>query len=244
MSSLQSISNRGAPALLCAAALMLGSVSSWPLAASAAEDEPDPQDARLIERAQLQVADAAALVERMRADAALAQYLQHARAILLVPRFAKGALLLGAAKGGGVLIARRQGRWSDPAFYALHGISIGLQAGGAHGALAMLLMSDKALEAFRSNDHTWTLHAGGGLTIASFNGQPLQQVEPDVIVWSDVRGLFAGLAFNALGVTPNDAQNQAYYQSPVAPLQILIGAASNPQAAVLRDAFDPRLAAQ
>jgi SH3 domain-containing YSC84-like protein 1 len=242
MNRLQSAANRHRPAVLCAAAL-LGVLVSRPLPAAPADD-PDPAALRLIEQAQAQVADAAALVRRMRGDAELALRLQQARAVLLVPRFAKGALLVGGAKGAGVLIAREQAGWSDPAFYSVHGMSIGLQAGGARGALAMLLMSDKALETFRSNDHTWTLNGGAGLTIASFTDRPLRQVEPDVIVWSEVTGLFAGLAVNALGVTPNDAQNQAYYQSPVAPLQILIGAASNPRAAALREALDTRLAAE
>jgi len=212
--------------------------------AAAAPNAADSRTAALITRAEAEIGDAVPIVERLRADPAVGGLLDRAKAILIVPHFAKGAFLIGGQRGAAVLIARHDGGWTDPAFYSVHGMSLGLQAGAASGALAMLLMSDKALTAFRNNDNTWAVNGRTGLTVIRASEHAPDRVnDSDVIVWRESKGLFGGLAVDALDVTPDDAENHAFYHSPVAPLQILIGAASNRAAEPLRAALLTRVAA-
>ena len=226
--------------LLCAMAI------SGPYAPRArAQNSTEPEDpaaahqAAAAATAQRLVDGAVQVVERMKQDQRVASLLEQAKGVLIVPRYKEGAAIIGGHGGVGVLLARRQSAWTDPAFYRMGGISIGLQAGGASGPVVMLLMSDKAVIKFRDNLSSWSLGGKAGLTVADFSDQKQHPADSlDVIVWSGVRGLFGGAAFSATDVTPDTSADHAYYRSPVAPLQILVGAVTNPNAQPLRDALD------
>src|SRR5690349_7019244 len=58
------------------------------------------------------------------------QILDKARAIAVFPSTVKGAFIVGAQHGKGVISARMDGKWSAPAFVTLTGGSLGLQIGG------------------------------------------------------------------------------------------------------------------
>jgi SH3 domain-containing YSC84-like protein 1 len=214
-----------------------------------AQDPPlqaDPAESRRAEAAataQRLVDDAVQAVQRMKQDPRVASLLGEAKGVLIVPHYKEGAAIIGGHGGVGVLLARRKSAWTDPVFYRVGGISIGLQAGGASGPLAMLLMSDKAIDKFRDNLSTWSLGARAGLTVARISGQ---RQHPggglDIVVWSGVKGLFGGAAVSATDVTPDTSADHAYYRSPVAPLQILVGAVENPEAQPLREALGTPLA--
>jgi lipid-binding SYLF domain-containing protein len=106
------------------------------------------------------------------------------------------------------------------------------------GPIAMLLMSDKAVDNFRDSSSTWSMGGRAGLTMANYSEQKQHPTDKlDVIVWSGVKGLFGGAAFSATDVTPDESADHAYYHSPVAPLQILVGAVTNPKAEPLRVAL-------
>ncbi len=227
------------PLLLCAP------VGAAQPSAAAGSTQVDPRTAALITRAEDELGAALPVAEQLQKDSGLAELLQRARGILIVPRLTRGAFLIGGQRGAGVLLARHEGRWSDPAFYSVHGMSLGLQAGAGHGALAMFLMSDKAVRAFRSNDNTWSVSGRSGLTVVRDSAEARERLAgSDVIVWTESAGLYGGFALTAVDVTPDDELNHAFYASPVAPLQILIGAASNPRAAPLKEALLTRVAAK
>jgi SH3 domain-containing YSC84-like protein 1 len=230
--------------LLCTLAI------SGPYAPRArAQNSAEPEDPAVTHQAaaaataQRLVDGAVEAVERMKQDQRIAPLLEQAKGVLIVPRYREGAAIIGGHGGVGVLLARRKNAWTDPAFYRVGGISVGLQVGGASGPVVMLLMSDKAVVKFRDSLSSWSLGGKAGLTIADFshqNDHPMNSL--DVIVWSGVRGLFGGVAFSATDVTPDTSADHAYYHSPVAPLQILVGAVTNPNAQPLRDALDVHVA--
>lgn len=62
-----------------------------------------------------------------------------------MPQKVKGAMIVGAKGGSGVLLSRDSvtGSWNGPAFYILGGVSYGLQAGGAVSEVILLIMTDK-----------------------------------------------------------------------------------------------------
>src|SRR4029078_1195668 len=56
--------------------------------------------------------------------------IEKAQAIVVIPSTVKGALIIGAQRGKGVMSVKTATGWSAPAFVTLTGGSIGLQIGG------------------------------------------------------------------------------------------------------------------
>jgi lipid-binding SYLF domain-containing protein len=182
--------------------------------------------------AQGRIDDAIPIVEKMKADAPVNELLRKARGIVIVPHYLQAALVFGGRGGSGVLLVRQDKHWSDPAFYKIGGGSFGAQIGGTKGALVLLLMSDKAVDAFENKASTWSMNAGAGLTAVNYSRQtPDSETLSDVIVWSDTKGLFGGAAVGANKVSRDVAANQVYYNNQdVTAQQILGGRVTNPKA--------------
>lgn len=128
-----------------------------------------------------------------------------------------------------------------PVFYKIGGGTFGAQIGGTKGALVMLLMSDKAIDAFVNKASTWSLSAGAGLNAVNYSKQtPQSQTLSDVVVWSDTKGLFGGAAVGASKVTRDTTVNQVYYNNrDVTVQQILDATVTNPNAKSLIGVLPP-----
>jgi len=193
--------------------------------------------------AQVRIDDAIVVVGKMKSDPKVGELLGKAKGVVIVPHFTQAALVFGGRGGAGVLLVRQHGHWSDPAFYKLGGGTFGAQIGGTSGALAMLLMSDKAVEAFENQASTWSMTATAGLTARSYSrNTPESGTLSDVIVWTDMNGYFGGAAIGATKVSRDTSTNQVYYKNPdVTIQQILSGAITNPDAKLLVDVMPPEL---
>lgn len=113
--------------------------------------------------------------------------------------------------------------WSDPAFYNMGAINAGLEAGIEVGQVAMLLMTDEAVEQFKQ-DSNFSLNADAGFSIVDYSERAQASVgKGDVVIWSDTQGAFAGLAVGVDGIVFDDEENQAYYGQRVEPEQIIEG---------------------
>jgi lipid-binding SYLF domain-containing protein len=189
--------------------------------------------------AQIRINDAVEIIARMKSDPKVNGLLQDAKGLLIVPHFIKAAFIFGGRGGSGLLVVRKGDRWSDPAFYKTSGGTVGAQIGGAKGPLVMLLMSDKAVEAFENKSSTWSLTAGAGLTAANYSKEAKESgTISDVVVWSDAKGLFGGAAVGATNIAGDQKKNQAYYNRPdVTIQQIVSGAVTNQNSNILRDAL-------
>lgn len=247
-----------APALLTAGTLILGAANAD---AAANADDPETQEqqgaqntaagksgnrADEMQDAKEQVREATKVVQQMKRDPKLTALLQRAKGVFVAPDYGKGAALVGARGGEGVVLVRNGDDWSNPAFYNFGGISIGAQAGGAGGSFAMLLMNDRAVDAFRTKN-SFSLDANAGLTIVDYSaGTQAAAGKGDVIVWSDTEGLFAGASLGISGIVRDEAENRAYYDAyygqKVSVEQVLSGALENPDAQKLRDALPDRMA--
>lgn len=185
------------------------------------------------------VDDAAAVVSRMQSEPGMANLLQQAKGLYVVPTYGRAALGLGAAGGAGVFLAKRaDGTWSNPAFFNIGGVSIGLQAGAEGGPVASVLMNDKAVASFRQKNN-FNLSADAGLTVVNWNRQASGSAgNGDVVVWSGTKGLFGNVATLALNdIRFNKKATQAFYGKPTNVQDVLEGRASNPHADTLKQAL-------
>ncbi len=192
--------------------------------------------------AQTLVDEAAAVARQMKADPNAQRALARAKGIFIIPGYGKGAVGIGAAGGEGVALAHNGDGWSAPVFYDLGSVSIGAQAGGKAGKLAMLLMTDKALDSFR-RDADFSLNASAGLTVvdyeafagASTTGNADNAASrPDVVVWSDTKGAFAGAQIGVTGISPDEELNQAYHGRTVAAQDVFSGEVAGPATGPIR----------
>jgi lipid-binding SYLF domain-containing protein len=216
--------------LAAAPALAAGSGDAAKTSAiAAAADNSGPQGL---------VNEAVGVVQQMEKDPQLKQLMQKAKGIYIVPDFGRGALGIGARGGEGVMLSHRDDGWTGPAFYDMGGISIGAQAGGSAGSIAFLLMSDNAVNKFKS-ENTFSLNAGAGISIVNYSAnEQASWGKGDVILWPDTEGAYAGATISVTDINWDDDANRTYYdEQKISPTDVLNGQATNAEAEPLKDAL-------
>src|SRR6516165_1836534 len=120
-------------------------------------------------------------------------YVKRARGLIIFPNVLKGAFIIGAEGGSGILVARGQGGWSFPAFYTIGSGSFGLQIGGQQAELVITVMSAKAMDAIIDNQ----FKVGGNIDVAvgpvgkAMNASTTTNLDTDAFSWAKTEGLFA-----------------------------------------------------
>lgn len=180
------------------------------------------------------VNEAMAEVRTMKKDPQLKKLMAKAKGIYLVPKFGRGALIVGGRGGAGVVLAHVNGKWTNPAFYDFGGISFGAEAGGSGGPIAFLLMTKGAVDQFKSGNKI-SLNAGAGLSIVTYSANAQASWgKGDIILWSNTKGAYAGVTVSVTDINWSDGNNKAYYGRKVDPSQVLAGKVNTPNAEQLK----------
>ena len=151
--------------------------------------------------------------------------MRRARGVMIVPSLVKGGFFFGAEGGDALLLARGQdGTWSDPCFYSLASASFGLQIGLEEAQVVLIVLSDRAFNAFMSDE--FKVGAQAGLAIvtlgATAEAATTSHLNADIVVWSSATGLYGGLTLNGSLIKPHSSYNEAYYGQAENPPDILI----------------------
>lgn len=195
--------------------------------------------------AQDRVNDAVNLVQQMKENPVLGAVLHRAKGIFIIPHYGKAGFIIGGQGGGGVVLIEQNSGWTPPAFYNLSGGSIGAQAGGEGGAIAMILMTQRAVNRFEHSNSGWSLNGNAGLTVVNWSGKTQANTSRgDVILWTNARGLYGGLTASLTHISPDTNMDRAYYQRAVTSSEILAGTIGNPNADALRNALASRVASR
>ena len=193
-----------------------------------AGDEKDSQ--HLVDRA-------VAEVRTMEKDPQLKKLMAKAKGIFLVPDFGRGAFIIGGRGGAGLVLSHKDGKWSNPAFYDIGGISLGAQVGGAGGPIAFLLMDQSAVDAFKSGNK-FSLNAGAGLSIVTYSAaSQASWGKGDIILWSNTKGAYVGATVSVSDVNWDDDNNAGFYGRKVTPADVLEGKVTASKAAPLKSAL-------
>ncbi len=182
-------------------------------------------------------------IERMLKDDELPQlkrYVTNARALLIIPELVKGAFIVGAEAGSGVLMVRgNDGTWSPPAFYTLVAGSIGLQIGGQVSEVVFTVMNDGAVEALLRSE----VKLGADLSFAlgtvgkGLEASTTTNLSADIFAFSKAIGAFGGGALEGAKLFARKKLNEEYYGAGATPRAIVIERGlNNPQAENLRRA--------
>ncbi|NTV10877.1 MAG: lipid-binding SYLF domain-containing protein [Zoogloea sp.] len=216
---------------LAALAATLASASHPVLAAQpAAAAPPAPGTERAVDLpdAVTYIEKAQGVVRQMEADPRVKALMQQSKGIYIVPNYGRAAVVVGGQGGGGVLVIHRDGKWIGPSFYNFASLGIGAQAGVSTGEIAMLLMNDKALNGFAS-DNKFSLDANAGITIVNYSAQTQGSLgKGDVILWSSTKGAFAGAAIAISDIHFDQRITAALYNRSVTAPDVINGRLSSP----------------
>jgi lipid-binding SYLF domain-containing protein len=195
------------------------------------------ESTQLVERAQL------ALQSFMCDDhmGAFRDLIQKAQGVLIAPGLLKGAFIVGASGGNGVLMVRDKdkGNWSEPAFYTIGGASFGLQIGGQSSEVILLAMTERGVRSFLGT----SFKLGGDVGVAAGPvgigaSAATANLSVDILSFSRSTGLYGGISLDGAVVAVRDGLNNAYYGKTVSPVEILISrAVVNPHAAMLAESL-------
>lgn len=153
-------------------------------------------------------------------------HVKDAKALLIIPQQLKAAFFFGADGGSGVLVARDKetGKWSEPAFYLLGGLSFGFQFGGEASEVIILAMTDGAVEKLYAS----SFKLGGDASIAAgpygagVEGATSANLNADFLSFSRSKGAYAGISLEGSIIYASDDSNEAYYGKKVRPVDILV----------------------
>jgi lipid-binding SYLF domain-containing protein len=202
------------------------------VAAPAAHAASEQQD--LVDKARLTLDD----VKKDKEFGTTVTLLKRAKAVLIVPSLFKGGFFVGGEGGTGVLLTREgKAAWSNPAFYTLASASFGLQIGAEESELVLIVLTDKAKQAFMKDEFKLGVDAGLAVVTlgSSAEAATTGNLNADIVVWTSSTGAYAGLTLNGSVIKPRDSYNEAYYGRPESPAEIVNQQqATNPQSEPLR----------
>jgi lipid-binding SYLF domain-containing protein len=143
-----------------------------------------------------------------------ASLLSHSKCITVIPGLTKAGFIVGGKHGNGVVSCRTNAGWSAPAFISISGGSVGLQAGGEHQDV-VLLMNDQGAQELR-NGH-WDLGAeavAAGPTGASAGRSESTGWKAPVLSYVHSSGAYAGANLEGSKISVDqDTMHNIYGQS-------------------------------
>lgn len=161
--------------------------------------------------------------------------LEKAEAIAVFPSTVKGAFIVGAQRGRGVISVRDvSGGWSMPAFLTLTGGSVGFQIGGQAVDIVLVVMNRRGVENLLMNqfeiggEASATAGPVGRDTAASTD----VQLRAQMLSYSRSRGLFAGVSLKGAAIRQDQDANNSFYGSRFRTRDIVLdGKATMPESA-------------
>ncbi|MGB5245136.1 MAG: lipid-binding SYLF domain-containing protein [Woeseia sp.] len=157
--------------------------------------------------------------------------LSQAYGIAVIPHVVKVAFGLGARRGKGIVVIRKDdGSWSNPVFVTLTGGSIGWQGGAQSTDVILVFKSRRGIDGIETGKLTLGADASiaAGPVGRSAEAATDIQFQAEVYSYSRSRGLFAGVSLEGAGVTIDKKSNAAFYgEAGITPESIFASPASS-----------------
>ena len=148
-----------------------------------------------------------------------------ATCVAVIPGFKKGAFLVGAQYGQGLVTCRTGHGWSAPAFIQMTGASFGFQAGGQSTDLVLIATNHQGFQRLLKDK----VKLGGDVAVAAGpvgrNSQAATSVlaNAELLSYSRSKGLFAGVDLTGDVDNQNTDDTRAYYGKEIPFETILSG---------------------
>jgi lipid-binding SYLF domain-containing protein len=151
--------------------------------------------------------------------------------VAIIPDMFKGGFVVGGSYGKGVVVARKDGKWSGPSFVYIGAGSVGLQIGVQITDLILVVIGQNTMDSFmRSN---FKLGADAAVAAGPVGAQATAATDlflkGGIYSYSRAKGLFAGVSLEGAGLGTEFDLNRAYYQTTSNPKDILYGQVETPE---------------
>ena len=151
--------------------------------------------------------------------------------VAIIPDMFKGGFIVGGSYGKGVVVARKDGKWSGPSFVYIGAGSVGLQIGAQLTDLILVVVGQGTMDSFlRSN---FKLGADAAVAAGPVGAQATAATDlflkGGIYSYSRAKGLFAGVSLEGAGLGTEFDLNRAYYQTTSNPKEILYGQVETPE---------------
>ena len=160
-----------------------------------------------------------------------ASLLRAAKCIAVIPRLTKAGFIVGGEHGNGVVSCRTATGWSAPAFITITGGSVGLQAGGEHQEIVLLMNNQGEQELISGH---WDLGAeavaAGPAGDSAGVGESTGWKAP-VLSYAHSSGAYAGANLQGSKIDLDQDANHNLYGKSASIQSLLEGQAQTPEAA-------------
>ena len=153
-----------------------------------------------------------------------------ATCVAVVPGFKKGAFLVGAQYGQGLLTCRTASGWSAPAFIQITGGSFGFQAGGEATDLVLVATNKDGFQRLLKDK----VKLGGDAAVAAgpvgrnAQASTTELANAAFLSYSRSKGVFAGVDLTGDVVNQNQDDTRTYYGKDIPFETILSGGVPTP----------------
>jgi SH3 domain-containing YSC84-like protein 1 len=160
--------------------------------------------------------------------------LKSATCVAVVPSLVKGAFIVGAQYGQGVVTCRTGHGWSAPVFIRMAGGSFGFQIGGQATDLVLVAVNDRGMQDLLKNKFKIGADASAAAGPVGRYGQASTdwKMNAELLSYSRNKGIFAGVDLDGTSVTQNTEDTQTYFGAPHSFESILKGDVAVPPGAV------------
>ena len=160
--------------------------------------------------------------------------LQQATCVAVVPGMLKGAFVVGAQYGQGVVTCRTGHGWSAPVFIRMAGGSFGFQIGGQSTDLILIAVNDRGFQDLLKNKFKIGGDASAAAGPVGRNGQAATdwKMNAELLSYSRSKGLFAGIDLDGTSVSQNSEDTTLYYGQAHSFEAILRGSVEVPPGAI------------
>lgn len=157
-----------------------------------------------------------------------------ANCIAVIPSVKKGAFIVGASYGQGVVTCRTPRGWSAPVFIRLAGASFGFQIGGQATDLILVSVNDKGFEDLLHSKFKIGADASAAAGPVGRHAAASTDIllNAELLTYSRAKGIFAGVDLNGAVVSQNTDDTNLFYGGQAKPYaDILHGAVRVPSPA-------------
>jgi len=160
--------------------------------------------------------------------------LKSATCVAVVPGMIKGAFLVGAQYGQGVVTCRTGHGWSAPVFIRMAGGSFGFQIGGQATDLVLVAVNDRGFQDLLKDKFKigGDASAAAGPVGRAGTASTDWKMSAELLSYSRAKGLFAGIDLDGTSVSQNREDTEIYYGGPHRFEEILHGDVAVPPGAV------------
>ncbi len=160
--------------------------------------------------------------------------LRQATCVAVVPGMLKGAFVVGATYGQGVVTCRTGHGWSAPVFIRMAGGSFGFQAGGQATDLILVAVNNRGMQDLLKDKFKigGDASAAAGPVGRSGEASTDWKMGAELLSYSRAKGLFAGIDLGGTSVSQNSEDTQIFYGAPHKFDEVLEGSVPVPADAV------------